>query len=126
MAGNSRPLFSAAHVRLVGSLGNALYPLIRRLQQESLIREREVPSRSGRPRRVYSITPAGKRRFHDLMMRLGDYQTDFEDWSRIRLANLRHINHDERAILWQDFAHYVEQFLADTATKIDWSKKRTK
>jgi DNA-binding PadR family transcriptional regulator len=76
---------------------STLYPLIRRLQEQDLIREHESASHD-RIRRVYTITPAGKRRFHDLMMRVGQYGDDFEEWFRIRLANFRHVSPDEREI----------------------------
>lgn len=100
-----------------------LYPLIRRLQEDDLIRENEVATRGGLPRRIYSITPAGKRRFHDLMMRLGNYENDFDDWFRIRLANFRHISRDERRKLWQDRVNYMDQLLVDTRLKIELVRK---
>ncbi len=40
-----------------------LYPLLAKLESEELVRSAERPGRAGRPRRVYSITPAGRREF---------------------------------------------------------------
>lgn len=97
---------------------STLYPLIRRLQEDKLIVERKTASQGKRPRRVYSITAAGKCRFHALMTRLGEYGPDFDEWFRIRLANFRHIARDERVALLADYKHYMELVLADTRGKI--------
>lgn len=40
-----------------------LYPLLAKLEDEELVRGAERPGRAGRPRRVYSVTPAGRREF---------------------------------------------------------------
>jgi hypothetical protein len=69
-------------------------------------------------RRVYSITPAGKRRFFDLMMHLGNYENDFSDWFRIRLSNFRHIAGEQRIAICRDYKHYTEMILEDTWAKI--------
>jgi len=97
---------------------STLYPLIRRLQKDKLIVERKTPSQGKRPRRVYSVTTAGKRRFHALMTRLGEYAPAFDEWFRIRLTNFRHIARDERVALLADYKQYTELVLADTRGKI--------
>jgi DNA-binding PadR family transcriptional regulator len=40
-----------------------LYPLLAKLETEELVKAAEQPGRAGRPRRVYSVTPAGRREF---------------------------------------------------------------
>lgn len=40
-----------------------LYPLLAKLEAEKLVKAAERPGRAGRPRRVYSVTPAGRREF---------------------------------------------------------------
>lgn len=47
----------------------ALYPALQRLEDEGLARSEAVPQsaeRGGRPRRVYRLTPAGKRQAQQL------------------------------------------------------------
>jgi len=40
-----------------------LYPLLVKLEAEELVKAAERPGRAGRPRRVYSVTPAGRHEF---------------------------------------------------------------
>lgn len=40
-----------------------LYPLLAKLEAEELVKAAERPGRAGRRRRVYSVTPAGRREF---------------------------------------------------------------
>lgn len=40
-----------------------LYPLLAKLEADELVKAAERPGRAGRPRRVYSVTPAGRREF---------------------------------------------------------------
>ena len=44
----------------------SLYPLLYRMEQRSWIRGTWETSRSGRPRRVYRLTPSGKKRLSPL------------------------------------------------------------
>ncbi len=91
-----------------------LYPLLARLEQAGLIvaLPQEEASRSQRQSHRYAITPAGRRRFHILMMdtssNLGDYPRIFHlkavhlgflsPRERLHLAN-HYINYCERTIL---------------------------
>jgi len=91
-----------------------LYPLLARLEQVGLIvaLPQEEASRSQRQSHRYAITPAGRRRFHILMMdtssNLGDYPRIFHlkavhlgflsPRERLHLAN-HYINYCERTIL---------------------------
>ena len=91
-----------------------LYPLLARLEQAGLIvtLPQEEGLRSQRQSHRYAITPAGKRRFHILMMdtssNLGDYPRIFHlkvvhleflmPRERLHLAN-HYINYCERTIL---------------------------
>ncbi|HKZ13644.1 MAG TPA: PadR family transcriptional regulator [Solirubrobacterales bacterium] len=40
-----------------------LYPLLAKLEAEELVQGSERPGRAGKPRRVFSVTPAGRREF---------------------------------------------------------------
>jgi len=40
-----------------------LYPLLARLEADGLVTSTDEPGRAGRPRRVYRVTPAGRREF---------------------------------------------------------------
>ena len=42
-----------------------LYPLLAKLDDEGLVTSSEQPGRTGRPRRVYSVTRQGRARFRD-------------------------------------------------------------
>ena len=52
--------------RLAGDVGmgeGTIYPLMRRLQSDGLVRTYLVESASGPPRKYYKLTPAGRRAY---------------------------------------------------------------
>src|SRR5581483_324061 len=69
-----------------------LYPLIRRLEQQGLIRSEseqrsvEHVSERGQPRKVYYLTEAGRTRFFSLMLDPGDYTSDYPDLFTMKLS----------------------------------------
>jgi hypothetical protein len=52
------------------------------------------------------------------MMRIGDYDSKFDDWFRIRVSSFRHITREERFALCKDYKRCIELGLADTRTNI--------
>ena len=107
-----------------------LYPLLARLEQTGLIvaLPREEASRTQRQSHRYTITPAGQRRFHILMMdtssNLGDYPRIFHlkavhlgfllPRERLHLAN-HYINYCERTILhMQSEAQDMQRMQSET------------
>jgi DNA-binding PadR family transcriptional regulator len=60
----------------------ALYPALRRLELAGLATSEEVPQRAdrgGRPRRVYALTPKGKRRADQLAKFFGALAQDAQE-----------------------------------------------
>src|SRR5215469_15998947 len=88
-----------------------LYPLLTRLEQSGLIEDlpsQEV-SRSQRQAHRYAITPAGRRRFHTLMMdtssNLGDYPRIFH----LKAVHLQFLSPRERLYLADHYLNYCER-----------------
>jgi DNA-binding PadR family transcriptional regulator len=90
-----------------------LYPLLARLEQAGLIGTlpQEEASRSQRPSHRYTITPAGRRRFHILMMdtssNLGDYPRIFH----LKVVHLELLTPSERLHLVNHYINYCERII---------------
>lgn len=88
-----------------------LYPLLARLEQAGLIETlpQEEGSRSQRQSHRYGITPAGRRRFHILMMdtssNLGDYPRIFH----LKAVHLGFLSPRERLHLVNHYINYCER-----------------
>lgn len=54
----------------------AIYPVLRSLEKQGLLRSRQVPSSSGPPRKYYQLTAAGKRAMDD-WRKVWDVTTSF-------------------------------------------------
>jgi len=68
----------------------SLYPLLHRLETEGLV-QATWESDTGRPRKWYTITPAGQRRFQGAA---ADWQAMFARMQALILPTLRHVtNH---------------------------------
>lgn len=87
-----------------------LYPLIRQLEREGLVasesegsaEEREKAGRSGRPRKPYAITAAGRERFYALMLEQGDYHAEYRELFTIKLNNFDYLSPQQQlTVLWQ-------------------------
>jgi DNA-binding PadR family transcriptional regulator len=88
-----------------------LYPLLARLEQSGLIEalpQEEAPL-SQRQAHRYAITPAGRRRFHTLMMdtssNLGDYPRIFH----LKAVHLQFLSPRERLYLADHYINYCER-----------------
>lgn len=88
-----------------------LYPLLVRLEQSGLIETlpQEEASHSQRQAHRYAITPAGRRRFHTLMMdtssNLGDYPRIFH----LKAVHLQFLSPRERLYLADHYSNYCER-----------------
>jgi DNA-binding PadR family transcriptional regulator len=88
-----------------------LYPLLARLEQTGLIvtLPKEEASRSQRQSHRYAITPAGRSRFHTLMMdtssNLGDYPRIFH----LKEVHLGFLSPKERQYLANHYINYCER-----------------
>lgn len=90
-----------------------LYPLLAKLQQDGLIaaEERDSEQRGDRRQRTFSITSAGRRRFHELMMDTtsnpGDYQRLF--W--LKMPFLQFLQPAERLYLLDHYLNYCQTLI---------------
>jgi DNA-binding PadR family transcriptional regulator len=88
-----------------------LYPLLTRLEQSGLIEAlpSQEASHSQRQAHRYAITPAGRRRFHTLMMdtssNLGDYPRSFH----LKAVHFRFLSPRERLYLADHYINYCER-----------------
>ncbi|WP_376797549.1 PadR family transcriptional regulator [Thermogemmatispora sp.] len=97
-----------------GSLSHGrLYPLLARLEQQGLIESenREHGQQGDRQMRIYHITEAGRRRFHQLMMdtttKRGDYQHIFP----YKVSGFEFLTPAERLYLIEHYIGYCEAHL---------------
>ena len=96
-----------------------LYPLLGRLEQAGLIvtLPQEEASRSQRQSHRYAITPAGRRRFHILMMdtssNLGDYPRIFH----LKVVHLEFLAPRERLHLANHYINYCERTILHMQTE---------
>lgn len=96
----------------------ALYPLLRRLEADSLIEQVSDSEATGeRPRKVYRITAAGRERFFFLLLRPEEYTPDTPDLFNIKLTNFDHLNPSQRHNLllhYKGYLHYMQAQLTNS------------
>lgn len=85
----------------------ALYPLLRKMQEDELIEQLQEAGTTGRLRKVYRLTPKGRTRFFDLMRQPADYDSDYPDLFHIKLVNFDHLTPEEQRIILQHYQGYV-------------------
>lgn len=92
----------------------ALYPLIRRLEQEGLIAPEpdQNQANGGRQRKVYGITDAGRARFLDLMLKPAEYNVDYADLFAIKLSSFHHLTPEQQDDVLRQYQSYV-RFMLD-------------
>ena len=91
-----------------------LSPLIRRLEQEGLTtsaveqsRERLPRPARGQPRRIYSITPAGRERFFTLILTPSEYSRDTPEVFVIKLTKFQLLTPVQRVMVLKWYRGYV-------------------
>jgi DNA-binding PadR family transcriptional regulator len=93
----------------------ALYPLLRRLEKEGLIRREKGGGEGGeREKKLYRITPAGEARFRRLMAEPGAYDADYPDLFTLKMSKFQHIDRGAQlAILrhYQGYVRYIESYV---------------
>ncbi len=83
---------------------STLYPVLNRLEQEGLIARRTRPDMaSGRAKKVYKITPAGKKRWLALMATPLEFSSDVEIIFRMKIANLHLIDDELQQKIWAQY-----------------------
>ena len=98
-----------------------LYPLLARLEEAKLI-ETLLPDeapRSQRQSHCYTITPAGRRRFHILMMDTSSNQGDYPRIFHIKVMHLAFLLRKERLVLVNHYINYCEQIVLHMQIEAD-------
>ncbi|MBV9281509.1 MAG: helix-turn-helix transcriptional regulator [Chloroflexi bacterium] len=96
----------------------ALYPVLNKLEREGLIRAEEgAESGDGRPRKVFSITDAGRQRLHELLMDTSRHQTDYDAAFWHKVALFTELTPEERRTLSRHYAVYAQQCLDHISQK---------
>ncbi|KAA6462973.1 helix-turn-helix transcriptional regulator [Acidobacteria bacterium AB60] len=98
-----------------------IYPTLRRLEQEGTIRRTSTPAdlADKRGRQRYSITPAGRLKFHDLMDPEHLKGADYRDIFRIMLGNFSRVKPEKRR-------HLIEGYLERLAAVIRHAEEMAK
>lgn len=95
----------------------SLYPLIRRLEANTLITQVATAQEPAKARRkTYTVTDAGKERFYFLMLRPEEYTTDYPDLFGVKLTNFDRITAEQRMSIllhYQGYLHFVLDRLAE-------------
>src|SRR6476646_9016633 len=87
----------------------ALYPLLRRLEQQGLIRREASGGEGGeREKKIYRITPAGEARFRQLMAEPGAYDADYPDLFTLKMSKFQHVDRDVQMAIVQHYRGYVQ------------------
>ncbi|HWE64990.1 MAG TPA: PadR family transcriptional regulator [Chloroflexota bacterium] len=92
----------------------ALYPLIRRLEEEDLIEHDETAStaHSGHQRKIFRITELGRQRFYWLMLAPGEYNVEYPDLFTIKLCHIRYVGPKDQLTLLRHHEGYL-RFVRD-------------
>ena len=89
-----------------------IYPELRRLEQEGLVEGEDAP-RGGRTRRVYRLTPAGRRELEAWLTSQGELTVELRDESLLRLFFADALPREEALQLLEGRRRGHEQFLAE-------------
>ena len=89
-----------------------IYPELRRLEQEGLVEGEDAP-RGGRTRRVYRLTPAGRRELEAWLTSRGELTVELRDESLLRLFFADALPREEALQLLEGRRRGHEQFLAE-------------
>ena len=96
-----------------------IYPLIRRLEHDGLTsstlekRQKSFPrAERGQPRRIYTITSAGRERFLDLMLTSSEYSRDTPEVFLIKLTKFHFLTLAQR----QDVIEWYRGYLRNLYT----------
>ena len=86
----------------------ALYPLVRRLEEEGLIEQQEQPeAQGGHQRKMYAITESGRTRFKELMLSPAIYNADYPDIFNIKFCNFHNIATGEQLLVLEHYRVFL-------------------
>ncbi|WP_248925814.1 PadR family transcriptional regulator [Paenibacillus hamazuiensis] len=85
-----------------------LYPLLSRMAENGWITLRlEEEQQGGRPRKIYSITDAGRERFHVLILSPLEHNLDTELIFHLKMALFRYVPKDIQIACLEQYMEYV-------------------
>lgn len=113
-----RPMHGYMIAKIIGNImgpfrhvqWGALYPVLSRLERDGLIRgEACVRDDDGRPRKVYTITDAGRERLHERLMDTQSHRGEYDTIFFLKVALFSELSPEERLFLSRDYAVYAQQ-----------------
>ena len=97
-----------------------IYPLFRRLQTQGFIRPASHQTSEGGPdRHAYTITAAGKRRFHELMIEERKKNADYRETFRAKVGNFSRVDISTRKSVTRNYLQRIVAIRAHTTQKYD-------
>lgn len=87
----------------------ALYPVLKKLVGEGLIRVGDTPDGDGRTRTVYVITDAGRDVLHDLLMNTDKHLAQYDWLFAHKVSFFPFLTPDERMYLCRHYAIHAQQ-----------------
>lgn len=88
-----------------------LYPLIRKLEEDSLIEQIHNDGATevgrGRRKKTYQITVAGRERFHYLMEEPIEYSSDYELHFHIKMGKFGLVTDDLKLLIFHQYKHFL-------------------
>lgn len=97
-----------------------IYPLFRRLQTQGFIRSiSHQTSEDGPDRHAYTITAAGKRRFHELMIEERKTNADYRETFRAKVGNFSRVDNSTRKSVIRSYLQRIVAIQAHTTQQYD-------
>ena len=115
-----RPMHGYMIAKIIGKMSGpfwpvqwgALYPILGRLEQEGYITSEPCPEgEDGRIRKVYAITPAGRKLLHDHLMDTDRHQGDYCTVFAHKVPFFHLLEPEERVRLSRHYAVYAQQHI---------------
>jgi DNA-binding PadR family transcriptional regulator len=97
-----------------------IYPLFRRLQTQGLIRPiSNQTSKGGPDRHAYTITAAGKQRFHELMIEERKTSSDYREAFRAKVGNFSRVDKSTQKSVTRNYLQRILAIQAHTTQQYD-------
>jgi DNA-binding PadR family transcriptional regulator len=97
-----------------------IYPLFRRMQARGFIHPiSHQTSEDGPDRHAYTITAAGKRRFHELMIEERKTNADYRETFRAKVGNFSRVDNATRKSVTRNYLQRIVSIQAHTTRQYD-------
>lgn len=97
-----------------------IYPLFRQLQTQRFVRPISRQTSEGGPdRQTYTITAAGRRRFHELMMEERKTNADYRETFRAKVGNFSRVDDSIRKSVTRNYLQRIVAIQAHTTQQYD-------